>query len=148
MLLILSGVEYKDDFFYVVQNKFLNNFISMPLLIITFISGVCFILYAMYITLFKDSDKGIWFAGIGTVLTVTTIISLIGFNNTAIYPSLVDINSSLTIENSSGSLYTLEVMSYVSLGVPVVLGYIFYLWRIMDTNKITKDEILSDSHHY
>ena len=148
VLLILSGVEYKNDIFYVVQNKFLDNFLSMPLLIITFISGVCLILYAMYITLFKNSDKGIWFAGIGTVLTVTTILSLIGFNHTAIYPSLVDLNSSLTIENSSGSLYTLEVMSYVSLGVPIVLGYIFYLWRIMDTNKITKDEILSDSHHY
>jgi len=61
---------------------------------------------------------------------------------------LADINSSLTIENSSGSLYTLEVMSVVSLMIPIVVAYIIYVWKSMDKEKITEDEVMSDSHHY
>jgi len=76
------------------------------------------------------------------------IFCLLGFNNTAIYPSLSDIQSSLNIQNSSGSHYTLTVMSYVSFLVPFVLGYIILVWKSMDKNKITSDEIQADSHHY
>ena len=147
-LLLLSGVAYSEDSFRVVEYKFLENLLETPLLIATLFIGVLLVLYALFITIVKDSDKGIWFFGIGTVVTITTVLSLIGFNNTAIYPSLVDIGSSLTIENSSGSHYTLEVMSIVSLGVPVILTYIFFVWRSMDKEKITADEVLSDSHHY
>jgi len=148
MLLFLSGVEYKEDVFTLVEYKFLNNFIETPLFIITLLIGVVLILYAMYSTIFKKSQKGIWFAGAGTVIAITTILSLVGFNHTAIYPSLADINSSLTIENSSGSLYTLEVMSVVSLMIPIVVAYIIYVWKSMDKEKITEDEVMSDSHHY
>jgi len=147
-LLLLTGVEYKEELFYTVKYKFLYNFLSMPILIVSLLTGLFLMVYSLYISIFKDSTKGIWFAGLGTVITICTIILLLGFNHTAIYPSLVDIKSSLTIQNSSGSLYTLTIMSYVSLGVPFVLGYIFYVWKLMDKNKITKDEILSDSHHY
>lgn len=147
-LLFLSGISYTGEQFVVTPYLFLNNLLTTPLLIVTLLFGVGLILYALYITMFKKSDKGIWFSGIGTVLTVTTILSLIGFNNTAIYPSLADINSSLTIENSSGSLYTLTVMSYVSLMVPFILGYIILVWRSMDKTKITSDEVMSDSHSY
>ena len=147
-LLFLSGVEYQNDIFTMVEYKFLNNLLDMPILIITLLLGVVFILFALYITLAKSSDKGIWFAGLGTVLAITAILSLLGFNNTAIYPSLADINSSLSIENSSGSLYTLEVMSIVTIMIPIVLAYIFYVWKSMDKEKITEDEIMSDSHHY
>jgi cytochrome d ubiquinol oxidase subunit II len=73
---------------------------------------------------------------------------LLGFNNTAIYPSLSDIGSSLNIQNSSSSHYTLSTMSYVSLMVPFVLGYIILVWRAMDKTKITSDEIQADKHHY
>ena len=147
-LLFLSGVEYKDDIFKVIEYKFLNNLLSTPIFIVTLILGVIFILYSFYITVFKNSDKGIWFAGLGTIMAITTILCLLGFNQTAIYPSLVDLNSSLTIVNSSGSLYTLTVMSYVSIGIPFVLTYIIFVWRSMDKDKITEDEITSDSHHY
>ncbi|HHD75683.1 MAG TPA: cytochrome C oxidase assembly protein, partial [Campylobacterales bacterium] len=82
------------------------------------------------------------------VILVTTILSLIGFNHTAIYPSLSDINSSLSIVNSSGSHYTLTAMSYVSLMVPFVLAYIYFVWRSMDKTKISSEEIEADSHHY
>ncbi|MDQ7047008.1 MAG: cytochrome d ubiquinol oxidase subunit II [Sulfurovum sp.] len=112
------------------------------------LSGVFLLLYAFYITLFKASKKGIWFSGVGTVLTVVSLLSLLGFNQTTIYPSLSDIASSLTIENSSGTHYTLTVMSYVSLMVPFVLGYIYLVWKVMDREPITSEEIESDHHHY
>jgi cytochrome d ubiquinol oxidase subunit II len=106
------------------------------------------IIYALYIALFKNSTKGVWFSGVGTVLVVFALLNLLGFNNTPIYPSLTDLQSSLTIANSSSSHYTLTVMSYVSLGVPFVLGYIYLVWRSMDAAKITSKEIEADHHHY
>ncbi len=92
--------------------------------------------------------KAIWFSGTGTVLAFTVLLFILGFNHTAYYPSLVDIQSSLTIENSSGSHYTLSVMSIVSLLVPIVLGYIFLVWRSMDKTQMTIEEVNADSHHY
>jgi len=147
-LLTLSGVEYSNEMFKIIEYKFLNNILKTPLFISSLISGVFLIFFALYITIVKNSDKGIWFFALGVVLTITTILCLLGFNNTAIYPSLADIHSSLTIQNSSGSLYTLEVMSYVSLGIPIVLSYIYYVWKSMNATKITSDEVKSDSHHY
>jgi len=148
LLLLMRGVGYNDGVFTVIEHKFLHNLLELPLLIVTLLAGVLTVLYAFYISMFKGSDKGIWFFGLGVVVTITTILSLLGFNNTAIYPSLADLQSSLSIENSSGSHYTLEVMSLVSLAIPFVLGYIYLVWRSMDKEKITADEVLSDSHHY
>lgn len=148
MLLLLSGIAYNGDVFSVEEYKFLHNFLEMPILIVTLLSGVLLVLYAQYITIFKNSTQGIWFGGLGIVVAITTVLSLLGFNNTAIYPSLVNTGSSLTIQNSSGSLYTLEIMSVVSLLIPIVLAYVIYVWKSMDIEKITEDEVVSDSHHY
>ena len=38
-------------------------------------------------------DKGIWFTGIGTVLTVLSLLLVAGYNNTAYYPSYTDLQS-------------------------------------------------------
>ncbi|HFS85362.1 MAG TPA: hypothetical protein ENK72_01960 [Epsilonproteobacteria bacterium] len=148
MLLMMSGVAEHDGKFSVVAYKFLNNFITMPLLLVSFLAGVLLVLFGLYSALFKEGTNGIWFSGIGTVITVTTLLLLIGFNDTAIYPSLSDLQSSLSIHNASGSHYTLTAMSYVSLMVPFVLGYIWLVWRSMDREKITIEEIEADSHHY
>jgi cytochrome d ubiquinol oxidase subunit II len=148
MLLIMSGFSYNESGFFIEKYKFLSNFLANPILLIFFLVGTLMVLYAIFISLFKESTKGIWFSGIGTVLVVLSIFCLLGFNNTAIYPSLSDIQSSLNIQNSSGSHYTLTVMSYVSFLVPFVLGYIILVWKSMDKNKITSDEIQADSHHY
>ena len=147
-LLTLSGVGYGASGFVIVKHKFLLNFLENPILIALFLVGTLMVLYAIFVSIFKNSKSGIWFSGIGTVLVVLTLFCLLGFNNTAIYPSLSDIQSSLSIVNSSGSKYTLGVMSYVSLMVPIVLAYIIYVWRSMDAKKITIDEIESDSHSY
>jgi cytochrome d ubiquinol oxidase subunit II len=94
------------------------------------------------------SIRGIWFSGFGTVMTVIALFLLLGYNDTAFYPSLADPQSSLTIANSSGSRYTLITMSYVSLLVPFVLGYIIAVWRAMDRTPLSVDEVQNDSHHY
>lgn len=145
---MLSGVAYDDSGFKVVEHKFFWNLLASPVLLISLLLGVVLVLFALYTTLFKVSTKGVWFSGVGTVLTVVSLLSLLGFNQTAIYPSLSDIGSSLSIENSSGSHYTLSAMSYVSLMVPFVLGYIYLVWKSMDKEKITSEEVESDHHHY
>jgi len=98
--------------------------------------------------LFKASKKGIWFSGSGTVLTVLALFFLAGYNNTAYYPSTFDLQSSLSIYNSSSSHYTLTAMSYVSLMVPFVVAYIWYVWKAMDNKPITKQEVENDEHMY
>ena len=122
--------------------KYFNNLIAMwPLLILLLIGVVC-VLYGIGRTLVsKTYVKGIWPAGIGTVLTVLVLLLIVGWNNTAYYPSNADLQSSLTIQNSCSSEFTLRTMFYVSLLIPFVLAYIAYCWYSLDKKKITKEEI-------
>lgn len=128
--------------------KLLHNLMAYPILAIVLFVGVAVLLYAIYTALFRHNRRAIWLSGLGTVLTITVLLFILGINHTVYYPSLSSLQSSLTIENSSGSHYTLFVMSIVSLLVPVVLGYIFLVWRSMDKNKMTIEEVKSDAHHY
>ncbi len=131
--------------------KYFHNLIAMPVVAILFLLGVVMVLVGIIrpLTCFvKCGTKGIWLSGIGTVLTVFSLLLLAGFNNTAYYPSTFDLQSSLTIQNSSSSHYTLTAMSYVSLMVPFVIAYIFYAWRSIDNKKIDIEEIKTESHVY
>lgn len=148
--LFSDGFAVSPDSKMVVMEplKYLNNFLAMPILLIMFLLGVVAVLWGIGISVFKTSSKGIWFAGLGTVLTVWSLLMSVGFNNTAYYPSTFDLQSSLTISNSSSSQYTLTVMSYVSLFVPFVLGYIWYAWKSINNKKIDNDEMNNESHLY
>lgn len=129
--------------------KYLMNFIEMPVVLGVFLIGVVLVLYGIIRTLFgKTYIKGIWFAGIGTILTVLALLLCAGYNNTAYYPSTADLQSSLTLANSCSSQFTLKVMAYVSILVPFVLAYIFYAWRAIDKKKITEKELKDDGHAY
>jgi cytochrome bd ubiquinol oxidase subunit II len=119
--------------------KYFHNLIEMPLVAVLFLAGVVLVLSGIampVISFSKFGDKGIWFSGFGTVLAVLSLFLLAGFNNTAYYPSVADLQSSLTIANSSSSRYTLTAMSYVSLIIPFVLIYIVYVWRIINKKKV------------
>ncbi len=134
---------------YMEEYKYLNNFLAQSWLIVVFLLGVAGVLWGIGKTLLsKKFEKGIWFAGSGTVLTVLALFLLAGYNNTAYYPSTADLQSSLTIANSSSSLFTLKTMAYVSVLVPFVLAYIFYAWRKIDSRKIDKAEINNDAEAY
>lgn len=150
----LFWIFTKEGFFVsqdglVSMQKFLyfQNFLEMPFLIAILLVGVVCVLLGMYMG-FKGCKKAIFALGIGSVLTVFAILLSIGIGKSAFYPSLVDLQDSLTIYNASSSYYTLSVMGYVSLLVPFVLAYIVYVWNLMDRVKITRDELREDSHQY
>ncbi|WP_345970483.1 cytochrome d ubiquinol oxidase subunit II [Sulfurimonas sp. HSL1-6] len=153
----VSWIFLKDGFAYdaatktvsMVPHKYFWNFIEMPAVGAMFLAGVVMVLLSVFNTVFRGKSCCAWTNGVGIVLTVMAVLLAVGFNGTAFYPSTHDIQHSLTIENASGSLYTLTVMSYVSLMVPFVLAYIAYAWRAMDRVKITEDEITApDAHNY
>ncbi len=127
--------------------KYFMNLIQMPLIAILFLIGVVAVLYGIAIGYLQNSSKGIWFSGIGTVITVLMLFLISGYNNTAFYPSVSDLQSSLTIQNASSSHFTLVAMSYVSLMIPFVLAYIWYAWRAINNRKIDQEEIESDDIH-
>ena len=125
--------------------KYLHNIFDMWYLLIILLIGVSLVLYGIIRTVrSKTYIKGIWPAGIGTVLTVLVLFLLAGWNNTAYYPSNIDLQSSLSIQNSSSSEFTLRTMFYVSLLIPFVLAYIAYVWRSLDRKQITKKEIAEE----
>lgn len=134
---------------YMQPYKYLTNFIEMPVVLALFLIGVVLVLFGIGKTLLKKTfDKGIWFAGIGTVLTVLSLLLVAGYNNTAYYPSYTDLQSSLTLANSCSSEFTLKTMAYVSILVPFVIAYIFYAWRSIDRHKITEKEMDEGGHSY
>jgi cytochrome d ubiquinol oxidase subunit II len=122
--------------------KYLHNFLQMPLVLILFLLGVVAVLAGIIRSiLVKSCDKAFWVTGPGIVLVVMTLFFILGFNNTAFYPSVAELNSSLTIQNASSSLFTLKTMSIVSLLIPFVLAYIVYAWRSINNKKIDRDEM-------
>ena len=148
-LLLKDGYAVNDmGFIYMEPYKYLNNFLEMWYLTIILLIGVVLVLFGIGKTIFsKGYVGGIWPAGIGTVLTVLALLLCSAWNNTAYYPSTADLQSSLTIQNSCSSEFTLTTMFWVSLLVPFVLAYIIYAWRAIDNKKLTKDEIKED-HAY
>jgi len=148
-LLLKDGYAVNaDGIVYMEPYKYLNNFIDMWYLTILLLIGVVLVLFGIGKTIMdKNYNAGIWPAGIGTVLTVLALLLSCAWNNTAYYPSTADLQSSLTLQNSCSSEFTLRTMFYVSLLVPFVLAYIVYCWRAIDKKKLTKEEIQTD-HAY
>ena len=149
-LLLKDGFAYNPEtgVIFMEPYKYLNNFIEMWYLLVLLLIGVVLVLFGIGKTIVsKDYIGGIWPAGIGTVLTVLALLLCCAWNNTAYYPSTADLQSSLTLQNSCSSEFTLRTMFSVSLLVPFVLAYIIYAWRAIDAKKLDKDEINSD-HAY
>ncbi|MFN8239345.1 MAG: cytochrome d ubiquinol oxidase subunit II [Bacteroidales bacterium] len=152
MLMLKDGfaVNPSTGEIYMQPFKYFRNLVEMPVVALLFLGGVVSVLAGIGLPVFsfvKHRDKAIWFAGLGTVVTVFSVFLLAGFNNTAFYPSVADLQSSLTISNSSSSHYTLTAMSYVSLLVPFVLAYIVFVWRSLG-NKKTDIKDLEGEHVY
>ena len=130
------------------KGKYINNYLEMPLVMAMLLIGAILLVIAVALTLFKKGYKrGIWFAGPGTILAVISVVLIVGYNGTAYYPSVADIQDSLTLSNSCSSEFTLKTMAIVSLIIPFVVAYIAYFWRQMDKKSITKEE-LENSEKY
>ena len=148
-VLLKDGFAYNEEgVIFMEPYKYLSNFIDMWYLTIVLLIGVVLVLYGIGKTIFtKGYIGGIWPAGIGTVLTVLALLLSCAWNNTAYYPSTADLQSSLTLENSCSSEFTLTTMFWVSLLMPFVLAYIVYAWRAIDAKKLDKEELRND-HAY
>jgi cytochrome d ubiquinol oxidase subunit II len=120
----------------------------MPVNLILLLVGLVLVVLGVVLNRFTASVRGIWLSGPGTVFTCLAIFFLAGYNNTAFYPSKIDLSSSLTIYNASSSHYTLTIMTYVALLVPVILGYVTWAWRKMDSQKLTLEELNADKKSY
>lgn len=155
-LLFLGLILTKDGFAVNPQTKevfmepfkYWNNLLAMPFVLIILLIGVVLVLFGIFKGGFKGQSGAFWWTGSGAFLAVFALFLVAGFNNTAFYPSVVDLQSSLTIENASSSRFTLITMSYVSLVVPFVIAYIWYAWRSLTRKKITVDEIKNDTMSY
>lgn len=138
-----SGVVFMEPF------KYRHNLLALPAVAVLFLLGVAGVLGGIVGCVLKpDFRKGIWWTGTGTVLAVLALLLLAGYNHTAYYPSVTDLQSSLTLSNSCSSEFTLKTMSVVSLLIPFVLAYIFYAWRSIDRKKIDAQEMQEDEHTY
>ena len=151
-LLMKDGFDYDESgVIFMEPYKYLHNLLDMWYLTLVLLVGVVLVLYAIVSEIVNSksvNSKSIWFAGVGVVLTVLPLLLMSAWNHTAYYPSTADLQSSLTIENSCSSYFTLNTMFYVSLLVPFVLAYIVYCWRKIDSRKITREEIATDEHAY
>ncbi|MBC7125169.1 MAG: cytochrome d ubiquinol oxidase subunit II [Bacteroidales bacterium] len=133
---------------FMQEHKYFLNLIHMPIVLIIFLAGVVLVLWGIIKSILKTYTKGIWFTGIGTVLTVLSLFLIAGYNNTAYYPSTFNLQHSLTIFNSSSSKFTLTVMSVVSLLIPFVVAYIWYAWKSINVKKIDEEEMKNETHVY
>ena len=142
-VLVKDGYAYYSDGVIVMEPmKYLHNLFANPFVLILLLLGVVSLLAGIIMTIVKSGFiKGIWLSGFGTVMAVTAIFLMAGWNNTAYYPSNVDLQSSLTIANSCSSEFTLRTMAVVSLLVPFVLAYIYYAWRSIDSKKLDRQEL-------
>lgn len=149
-LLITDGFAVSETGeIYVEPYKYLNNLLEMPVVLCLLLLGVALVLCGIVMTLCRANfHRGIWFSGLGTVLTVLALLLTVGYNHTAYYPSTADLQSSLTLANSCSSHFTLTAMSWVSLIIPFVLAYIIYAWRMIDKKSLTKQELSQEEHKY
>ncbi|NMB70831.1 MAG: cytochrome d ubiquinol oxidase subunit II [Bacteroidales bacterium] len=150
LLLTRQGFAYDPvtKTVYLEPYKYLHNLLQMPLVGLVFLLGVVLVLLGAYRALIKACENSIWFAGPGVILTVLALFLIAGYNHTAFYPSVYDLQSSLTIENSSSSLYTLKTMTFVSFLAPVVAAYMIYAWRAINKKKVDVAELNENTHVY
>lgn len=124
------------------KGKYFTNLLEMPAVLGMLLIGAALLVTGVAMTLLcKNFKRGIWLAGPGTTLAVMALFMIVGYNNTAYYPSMADLASSLTLSNSSSSEFTLQAMAIVSLIIPFVVAYIAYFWRQMDKKSLTTEEL-------
>lgn len=143
------SVEPDTGLIFMEPYKYFHNLTEIPVLLVLFLAGICGVLYGLFLGIFRQTSKhGFWFASGGTVLTVLALLLCAGYNHTAYYPSTTDLQSSLTLSNSCSSLFTLRIMAYISILIPFVVAYIAYVWRVMNRQPLSTDDIRNNQDKY
>ena len=142
-LFTMEGFAVNENGIITMQEgKYLTNIIDMPVVLVMFLTGAVLLVAGVALTLIKQTfTRGIWPSAIGTVMAVMAIFMIAGYNGTAYYPSVADLQSSLTLANSCSSEFTLKTMAIVSLIIPFVVAYIAYFWHKMDKKQLTSEEM-------
>lgn len=142
-LFTMEGFAVNENGIIIMQEgKYLTNILDMPVVLGMFLTGAVLLVAGVVLTLIKHTfTRGIWPSAIGTVMAVMAIFMIAGYNGTAYYPSVADLQSSLTLANSCSSEFTLKTMAIVSLIIPFVVAYIAYFWHKMDKKQLTREEI-------
>ncbi len=148
LLYVLVSLLFMDGFgvaadgtVSMVSGKYLENLLAMPWALALLVLGLLLVVWGVFISSFKTSQRGIWFSGFGTVLVGLAVFFIAGYNGTSFYPSKADLQSSLTIYNASSSHFTLTAMTYVAMVIPFVLGYIIYFWGQMDKKELSLEDL-------
>jgi len=149
-LLLSEGfaVDPESGNIFMEKRKYLHNFLDMPLVLFMFLAGTVLILFALYRGVYSSKTDPVWFSAAGTLLVVLSLFMVAGYNNTAFYPSVTDLQSSLTIRNASSSHFTLKVMFYVSFLIPVVLAYTWHAWKAINRFRVSEEEVSGEGHSY
>ncbi|MCM1311014.1 MAG: cytochrome d ubiquinol oxidase subunit II [Bacteroides sp.] len=142
MLMAPAYVSNAEEVIEQIPNGYLRNYVELWWAVGALIIGVVLILTAIIGVLIRANfTHATWYIGAGTVLVVMSIFWVIGYNGTSYYPSLTDMQSSLTLTNSSSSPFTLKAMSYASLVIPVAAAYIAYVWNRMSSRPLTPEDL-------
>lgn len=140
-ILTIDGFGYDPltGIIAVKEYKYLHNLLEMPFVTAAFVHGVLLVVIGIVLGYFTKFRRAFWFSALGTFLVALSLLLFVGWNNTVFYPSLTDLQSSLTIENASSSRYTLIAIAYASLLAPIVLTYISWVWNKLRDDGIGKD---------
>lgn len=143
------SVNIENGLISPVKYKYFFNMTELIWPAVMLLAGVVLVITGLGNAFFSKGRFSFYITGGGVVLAVWSILICAAFNNTAFFVSNVNIQQSLTLYNSSSSEFTLKVMAYVSLFIPVVIAYVAYVWRALTRTKTSKEDLNSiDSHKY
>lgn len=113
-----------------VSFGYLKNYCSMWWAALALLTGVILVLWGIMGVIIRVSfPHGFSYVGAGVVLVVMSLFWVMGYGGTSYFPSVTHPQSSLTLANSSAPPFTLRVMAWVTLLIPMVIGYITYVWH-------------------
>ena len=125
-------------------HKYLHNMLQLVWPTVILLLGVVLVLCGLSSVIFCKGKYSFWLTSVGVVLAVFPILICAAFNHTAYFVSTVNIQNSLTLQNSSSSRFTLTAMSYVSLLIPFVLAYIAYVWHKLTHKPVSQKDLEND----
>jgi cytochrome d ubiquinol oxidase subunit II len=127
------------------STRLYDNYFATPMLFIVPLIAVLSLLAIGHFT--KRSAETKAFAASCLTIFMVTFTGVVGLYPNLI-PSNIDPNFSLTIFNSSSSVYTLKIMTVVALVfVPIVIAYQIWTYRIFN-ERVSSEDIGKDSHSY